>query len=87
MADLVVGRSEGIAYTNNNLTYRQFTKNNLQPSFKKSNIKMTFIDEIISKIKQAKSDKEIKEALCEVYYSTQVDSKIRDEFDECYYSL
>ena len=87
MADYVVGRSEGVAYSNNNLTYRQFAKDNQNPSFKKKNIKMSFIDEMLDKIKQAKSDKEIKEALCEVYYSTQVDSKIRAEFDECYYSL
>ncbi len=85
MTNFVVGRSEGVAYPNNNLTYRQFTKNNPEPSFKKKNVtKINFINEMINKIKQAKNDDQIKDVLYEVYFSTQMDSKIRAEFDECF---
>ena len=35
MVDFVVGCSEGVAYSNNNLMYRQFTKNNPQSINKK----------------------------------------------------
>jgi len=90
MADLVVVRSEGVAYSNNNLTYRQFAKNNPQSTFKfkkKGDIKMTYIDEKVQEIKNAKTNKEIIEILNDVYVTTQMCSDIRKEFDNWYNNL
>jgi len=82
MKDFVVGRSEGIVYTNNNLLYKQFTKDNqLFKPKKKGEIHMDFINKMVEKIKDAKNDAEIKEVLSEVYFNTQYDSAIRAEFD------
>jgi len=81
MTNFVVGRSEGVAYPNNNLTYRQFTKDNLPFVKKREDVKMVFIDEKVKEIKQAKNDEDIKEVLRDVYYCTQYDSSIRAEFD------
>lgn len=80
MADLVVGRSEGVAYQNNNLDYGQFKT--VKPILKGSNTH--FIDLTVKEIKKAKSDKEIKDILYNVYVTTQNDSQIRAEFDNYY---
>jgi hypothetical protein len=88
MADLVVGRSEGVAYPNNNLTYRQFTKNNIQSILKKKgDTKMEYINEKVEEIKKAKTDNKIIEILNDVYVTTQMCSDVRKEFDDWYNSL
>jgi len=81
MADLVVGRSEGIAYANNNLTYSQF-KQPVKPILINHDT-ISFIDLMVNEIKEAKSDTDIKNILYQVYITTQIDSMIRNEFD-CY---
>jgi len=81
MANLIVGRSEGIVYANNNLTYRQF-KHPVKPILKGTNTH--FIDSMVQQIKDAKNDNDIREVLCEVYYSTQYNSSIRAEFDSLF---
>ena len=81
MADLVVGRSEGVAYANNNLTYSQF-KQPIKPVLKHPNV-VSFIDLMVKEIHDAKSDKDIGDILYQVYITTQYDSMIRNEFD-CY---
>ena len=43
---------------------------------------MSYIDEMVEKIKKATNDDEIKDVLLNVFVSTQMDSKIRNEFDE-----
>ena len=43
---------------------------------------MVFIDKAVKNIKDAKTDDQIKDVLMNVYVSTQIDSKIREEFDE-----
>jgi len=80
MADLVVGRSEGVAHSNNNLTYSQF-KQPIKPIMKHP--ETHFIDLMVNEIKEAKSDTDIKNILYQVYITTQIDSMIRNEFD-CY---
>jgi hypothetical protein len=98
MADLIVGRSEGIVYPNNNLIYGQFTKEKSSPNDKiikggEDNKmilnlnRLGFIDKRVSEIKQAKTDKEIKIILHNIYITTQMDSSIRAEFDDWYNSL
>lgn len=77
MADFTVGRSEGIAYPNNNLTYQQFKP--IKPFLKET--KTHFIESMVNEIKEAKSDKDIKDILYQVYITTQYDSMIRAEFD------
>jgi len=39
------------------------------------------LEKFINDIKLAKSDKEIKEILCDFYVTIQMDSKVRQEFD------
>ena len=78
--DFVVGRSEGVAYSNNNLTYSQFKS--VKPILKDSNTQ--FIELMVKEIKEAKSDNDIKKILCQVYFTTQYDSKVRAEFDNCF---
>ena len=82
MTKLTVGRSEAVAYANNNLTYKQF-KHPVKPILKETNTQ--FIDSMVQEIKDAKSDDDIRQVLCEVYYSTQYDSSIRAEFDSLFY--
>jgi len=83
MKDLVVGRSEGVAYSNNNFTYSQFKqpKQPIKPILKHT--ETHFIDLMVNEIKEAKSDTDIKNILYQVYITTQIDSMIRNEFD-CY---
>lgn len=78
--NLVVGRSEGVAYAQNNFTYSQF-KHPIKPILKHP--ETHFIDLMVSEIKEAKSDENIKKILYQVYITTQIDSMIRAEFD-CY---
>ena len=40
------------------------------------------LEQFVNKIKNAKTDEEIKKVLCEVFIGTQIDSRIRKEFDE-----
>jgi len=80
MTDLVVGRSEDVAYSNNNLTYSQF-KQPIKPILKHP--ETHFIDLMVNEIKEAKSEKDIKDILYQVYITTQIDSVIRNEF-ACY---
>lgn len=80
MADFVVGRLEGVSYSNNNLTYNQFKP--VKPILKDSNT--NFINLMVQEIKDAKSDKDIKDILYQVYITTQYDSQIRAEFDNYY---
>ena len=80
MADLVVERSEGVAYSNNNLTYSQF-KQLIKPILKHP--ETHFIDLMVIEIKEATSDTDIKNILYQVYITTQIDSMIMNEFD-CY---
>jgi len=40
------------------------------------------LEQIIEDIKNAKSDKEIKKVLCEMYVVILLDSKVRKEFDD-----
>jgi len=42
---------------------------------------MDYINQIILEIKNAKTDNEIRNILCDIYVSTQMDSNIREEFD------
>ena len=81
MTDLVVGRSEGVAYSNNNLTYSQF-KHPINPVLIANSV-VSFIDLMVKEIHDAKSDKDIKDILYQVYVTTQYDSVIRNEF-ACY---
>ena len=78
--DFVVGRSEGVAYSNNNLTYSQFKS--VKPILKDSNTQ--FIELMVKEIHDAKCDNDIKKILCQVYFTTQYDSKVRAEFDNCF---
>jgi len=80
MADLVVGRSEGFAYSNNNLTYKQFKQ--VKPILRETDTH--FIDLMIEEIKNSKSDKELKDVLYKVYITTQYDSMVRAEFNNYY---
>ena len=80
MKDLVVGKIEFAAYSNNNLTYSQF-RHPIKPVLKDN--ETHFIDLMVNEIKEAKSDKDIKDILYQVYITTQYDSVIRNEFD-CY---
>lgn len=80
MADLVVGRSEGVSYPNNNLIYNQFKQ--LKPMLKESNTH--FIELMVKEIKEAKNDDELKNILHQVYITTQYDSQVRAEFDNYY---
>ena len=82
MVDLVVGRSEGVAYPNNNLTYNQFKQ--VKPILRETDTH--FIDLMIEEIKNSKSDKELKDVLYKVYITTQYDSMVRAEFDNYYIS-
>lgn len=77
MTDLVVGRSEGIAYPNNNLTYERF-----KPTLIETNT--NFIESMVKEINEAESDEEIKLILYKVYITTQFDSYVRAEFDNYY---
>ena len=43
---------------------------------------MDYINQIILEIKNAKTDNEISNILCDIYVSTQMDSSIREEFDD-----
>lgn len=43
---------------------------------------MSYINKMVDKIKKAKTDKEIKDVLLDVCFSTSMDSGIRKEFDE-----
>lgn len=42
---------------------------------------MSFMERKINEIRGAKNDDDIRKVLLEVYMATQVDSKIREEFD------
>lgn len=81
MKDFVVGRSEGVAYSNNNLNYSQF-RHPVKPVLIDHNA-VSFIDLMVREIHDAKCDKDIKDILYQVYITTQYDSVIRNEFD-CY---
>jgi len=76
--NLVGGRTEAIAYAQNNLTYSQF-KQPIKPMLKHP--ETHFIDLMVNEIKEAKSDTDIKNILYQVYVTTQIDSMIRAEFD------
>jgi len=79
MKHLVVGRSEGVAYANNNLMYSQF-RNPIKPVLIDPNV-VSFIELMVREIHNAKSDRDIKDILYQVYVTTQYDSGIRNEFD------
>jgi len=40
------------------------------------------LEQFVNKIKNAKTDEDIKKVLCEVFIGTQIDSRVRKEFDE-----
>ena len=76
---LVVGRSEGVVYPQNNLnlTYNQFKP--IKPIL--NHPETHFIDLMVREIKEAKNDDDIKKILYKIYVTTQIDSMIRAEFD------
>ena len=78
MKDLVVGKIEFAAYSNNNLTYSQF-RHPIKPVLKDN--ETHFIDLMVREIKEAKNDDDIKKILYKIYVTTQIDSMIRAEFD------
>jgi len=39
------------------------------------------LNKMVEQIRDAKTDKDIKEILCDVYITTQIDSKVREQFD------
>jgi len=41
------------------------------------------LEQLVEKIKNAKTDGEIKKALCEIFMLIQMDSRVRKEFDDC----
>ena len=47
---------------------------------------MSYIDEVVSRIKKAKTDDEIKYVLHYVYVVTQIDSSVRKEFDDWWFT-
>jgi len=40
------------------------------------------LEQLVKKIKNAKTDDEIKKALCDIFMLIQMDSRIRKEFDD-----
>ncbi len=48
---------------------------------------MNYIKKVVNEIKEAKSDIEIKKVLLDIYFTIQMDSAIRKEFEDCYESI
>jgi len=42
---------------------------------------LIMLNKMVEQIRDAKTDKDIKEILCDVYITTQIDSKVREQFD------